>query len=209
MGSINEFAFQEERQRRAPQGRPPRRPSRLLGQVVVSLILFVAVWQLAPTQGVLGQYARRLCQEGLAPANSWLDLEEVLPVFQGEAAVPTFVLPLSGVVVRDFALQRDDAEAQATVIIRGEVGQSVQCAADGQVTFVSQVDGLYRVEVSHAQGFRSVYSGLQEATVRQKDDVRAGQVLGTVGESPLSFSLWQDDRPQDPLLWLFMPENVV
>ena len=131
---------------------------------------------------------------------------------------------------------RDPAEAGATVLdwpVRGDIlrrfgpvglgernnginigapaGAEVRAAAAGRVGYVGDDlagQGL-TVLIVHRDGWRSVYGHLGTATVRDGDDIRAGQQIGTVGNTAgdgrpsIHFETWRmrSDQPVavDPL----------
>ena len=94
--------------------------------------------------------------------------------------------------------------------IKADVGTEVCACADGTVTKVWS-DPLWGtcVEIGHKDGFTSIYCGLaKEVSVTEKAEVKAGDPIGTVGEtnlaevsdeSHLHFALKQDGKFIDPL----------
>ena len=71
--------------------------------------------------------------------------------------------------------------------ISTDAGAVVRAAADGTVESIKQ-DDLYgtTVVIKHGGGIKTVYSNLAETpTVSEGDSVRAGDVIGSVGESAL------------------------
>ena len=76
-------------------------------------------------------------------------------------------------------------ERNTGINIAAARGAQVVAAAAGRVAYVGDdltAQGL-TVIVVHRDGWRTVYGHLGSATVRDGDDVRAGQQIGTVGET--------------------------
>ena len=61
------------------------------------------------------------------------------------------------------------------------------------------------VLVQHGNYF-SFYCKLKSTSVKAGDKVKTGQKIGTVdtinGETKLHFQIWQNQKPQNPELWL-------
>ncbi|MFN4287593.1 MAG: peptidoglycan DD-metalloendopeptidase family protein [Brevundimonas sp.] len=95
-----------------------------------------------------------------------------------------FEWPVRGEVVRRFGPAgmglRNDG-----IHIAAPEGEAVRAAAAGRVAYVgSDLPGLGRtVVIVHRDGWRSAYSHLGSISVRAEQDVRQGEVIGTVGTS--------------------------
>jgi murein DD-endopeptidase MepM/ murein hydrolase activator NlpD len=89
------------------------------------------------------------------------------------------------------------------------LGTDVRAAAAGRskVLWNPSGFGLY-VLIEHGGGLRTLYGHLSAASVRDGEDVRAGQQIGRVGSSGLStgphlhFEVRRDGRPVDPIPYL-------
>ncbi|WIY68245.1 peptidoglycan DD-metalloendopeptidase family protein [Aquidulcibacter paucihalophilus] len=134
-----------------------------------------------------------------------------------EAAVPppaasTTALdwPVRGDILRRFG-PVGLGERNNGVNIGAAAGSEVRAAAAGRVGYVGDDlagQGL-TVLIVHRDGWRSVYGHLGTATVRDGDDIRAGQQIGTVGNTAgdgrpsIHFETWRmrGDQPVavDPL----------
>ena len=94
-----------------------------------------------------------------------------------------FAWPLRGEVVRRFG-PVGLGERNNGINIAAALGAPVNAAAAGRVAYVGDLVGQgLTVLVVHRDGWRTVYGHLGRATVRDGDDVRAGQQIGTVGET--------------------------
>ena len=94
--------------------------------------------------------------------------------------------------------------------IAARVGTPVKAVESGRVS-LAEAFGTYglMVVVEHGDGFYSIYSQLQTASVRKGTDVRRGQTIGTVGGansdygSHLHFEIrGENQRALDPAVWL-------
>lgn len=105
------------------------------------------------------------------------------------AAVPArssiaFDWPVRGDVVRRFG-PVGLGERNTGINIAAPRGAQVAASAAGRVAYVGDdltAQGL-TVIVVHSDGWRTVYGHLGSTTVRDGDSVRAGQQIGTVGET--------------------------
>jgi murein DD-endopeptidase MepM/ murein hydrolase activator NlpD len=129
------------------------------------------------------------------------------------AAAPTTAgldWPVRGDILRRFGPVRL-GERNNGVNIGAPAGTEVRAAAAGRVGYVGDDlagQGL-TVLIVHRDGWRSVYGHLGTATVRDGDDIRAGQAIGTVGNTAgdgrpsMHFETWRmrGDQPVaiDPL----------
>ncbi len=123
--------------------------------------------------------------------------------------------PVDGPVVRPF-------DPPATRYGAGHLGvdyrvarnTSVRAAGPGTVAFAGVVGGAVHVVVAHANGLRTSYSFLFDATVHRGQTVETGSVVGHSGAtgdhhdgSVVHFGLRVGDRYADPLL-LFRPPDL-
>ncbi|MCD8208086.1 MAG: peptidoglycan DD-metalloendopeptidase family protein [Bacteroidales bacterium] len=85
-------------------------------------------------------------------------------------------------------------------------GTEVKAVFNGVVKQIVVMPGYNQcVLVQHGNYF-TFYCKLKNTTVKAGDNVRTGQVLGTVdtinGETQLHFQVWQGQTPQNPETWL-------
>jgi lipoprotein NlpD len=93
--------------------------------------------------------------------------------------------------------------------IDGGLNQPVFAAADGKVVYTgSGLRGYGQlVIINHARGWLTAYGHNATVTVREGDEVRAGQPIGAMGLGPgqqamLYFEIRLEGDPVDPLLQL-------
>ena len=78
---------------------------------------------------------------------------------------------------------RDRWQTHAAIDIAAPLGTAVAASADGTVMEAYQDPLLgYTVRLSHADGYESLYAGLQSAEIATVGaEVSAGEVIGAVG----------------------------
>lgn len=146
---------------------------------------------------------------------------ETEPADPVQEIVEDTVMPVSGTVVQDYAMEHlaynpttQDWRVHNGVDLAAPLGQSVKAARGGTVTAVFEDSYLgHTVVVRHNDGYTSHYCNLAaEVTVAAGDTVAAGQVLGVVGDSALietaaephlHFEVYHDGDPVDPAGFLY------
>lgn len=84
-----------------------------------------------------------------------------------------------------------------------EAGQPVHAAAAGEVVYAGIINHDHHVVVLHADGIRTSYSFLADATVRRGDQVAQGDPVGVTHEhKPLHFGARAGEAYLDPLVLL-------
>ncbi|RMF60232.1 MAG: hypothetical protein D6743_15260 [Calditrichaeota bacterium] len=93
--------------------------------------------------------------------------------------------------------------------IKAPLQTPVHTVASGKVTTITWQRGRGNIIIiSHYGGYYTVYTHLGEIWVDLHEEVEAGQVIGTVGESGslkgpiLHFEIWHGTEKLDPELWL-------
>lgn len=133
-----------------------------------------------------------------------------MPSASEPAAVVALDWPVRGDLLRRFG-PVGLGERNNGINIGAPAGAEVRAAAAGRVGYVGDDlagQGL-TVLVVHRDGWRSVYGHLGSAVVRDGDDVRAGQQIGTVGTTAgdgrpsIHFETWRmlgdEPRAVDPV----------
>lgn len=225
MGSINDY-LRSQRSEKRPLGRKLK--SRLLGQIALSLVLFLIIAASVGADNIFGDSARYVVGEGISQDSSWINFnnwgnndkdgvvadedavtaqadatgdEEVAPVDDGMP--PDFTAPASGIVVTDVAVAAGGFATQKGILIQGNAGQTVKAAAAGSVTYLGESEDGYIVELSHSGGFTSVYQGLSAVEVTDTALVNAGDPIGVTADGELTFSLLLNGEEVNPLEYLF------
>lgn len=122
---------------------------------------------------------------------------------------PRLAWPTSGRRVVEAFGQRVNPRTGTVTInpgvnIAATKGSAAVASADGRVSLVSWLPSYGTIViVEHRGGTRTVYGNLSGAHVSSGSTVRAGQTIGTVGESIdgefLHFEVWQDGRRVNPM----------
>lgn len=139
--------------------------------------------------------------EGPIPGSALTPLKGMLP------------WPVQGDMLAHFGRQKN--RDLTTVLdnpgvdIAASPGEEVRCVADGRVSRCTWLRGFGNVIiVEHPSDFFTVYAHLEQLSVRQGDEVRARQVLGTAsldgvsGKYRIHFELWEGKQKHNPLQWL-------
>lgn len=137
-----------------------------------------------------------------------------------EAKEVTFVAPIKGEILREFAtdslVYSDTLKEWIThngIDIKADKTSVVSAAADGTVYAIKN-DPRYglTVIINHDDGYQTIYSNLLTAEfVVQGEEVTQGQTIGTVGNSAafeisddyhLHFELLKDNEYLDPTIYM-------
>ena len=133
----------------------------------------------------------------------------------GNEKVLTFSLPLEGVIIKQFDLEKlqysatfGDMRLHSGIDIVGAEGTPVKAAANGTVKSIEK-SALWGnvLTLSHSGDTESIYCGLEDIELAVGDRVRIGKVIGTVGEIPaeiseeshLHFEIKKDGKSISPL----------
>jgi len=129
---------------------------------------------------------------------------------------PTFILPLEGKILNDYAMDRllysktlDEWRTHSGIDIEAPRGEAVKAVADGYVKEIKE-DPCYGITIviDHENGYKSVYSNLASASmVSVNQKVKAGDAISSVGNTAvfecadpphLHFEMYKDDKLIDP-----------
>jgi len=93
--------------------------------------------------------------------------------------------------------------------IKAKLGAPVKVVDDGQVQTITWQRGRGNIVIiSHDDGYYTVYTHLAEIEVNLQQEVKQGQVIGTVGDSGsingpmLHFQIWKNTSNLNPEDWL-------
>ena len=113
-----------------------------------------------------------------------------------------FFSPVLGYISQKF----DPSKKHFAIDVVAMENEPVRSIADGVVIFSEwSLDTGYVIILEHKQGYLSVYKHNESLNNVQGDIVRAGDIIGTVGNTGeystghhLHFELWNDGYPLDP-----------
>jgi len=119
-------------------------------------------------------------------------------------------LPVAGDIVSRYGEARPDGgPAWKGLFIRARPGQEVRAVATGEVVFSEWLRGFGNLLIlDHGGGYLSLYSNNESLYKQPGEDVRAGDVVASIGNtggqaSPgLYFELRHQGKPFDPMTWV-------
>jgi murein DD-endopeptidase MepM/ murein hydrolase activator NlpD len=90
--------------------------------------------------------------------------------------------PVQGPVLRGFEPPPDPYSAgHRGIDIGAPFGSPLRAAGDGVVAFAGWVGGSLFISIDHPDGIRTTYSWLSSVSVRKRDAVTKGQLIGLTG----------------------------
>jgi murein DD-endopeptidase MepM/ murein hydrolase activator NlpD len=121
--------------------------------------------------------------------------------------------PAEGKVVADFGVQVNPRFGTKTfrngIDIGAPEGTSIAAVYVGHVLYTGWFRGYGNlIIVDHGNEYYTLYAHVAEIKVKEGDEVKQGQSIGTVGDTGslqgprLYFEVRYEGRPQDPSLWL-------
>ncbi|MDI1300113.1 peptidoglycan DD-metalloendopeptidase family protein [Methylotenera sp.] len=118
-------------------------------------------------------------------------------------------LPVRGDVTNRFGSSREDSGISwKGLFIKANEGAEVKSVATGRVVFADWLRGFGNLIIlDHGNGYMSLYGNNQAVLKQVGDNVRAGDVIASVGNSGgnqtngLYYELRSQSRPFDPLSW--------
>ncbi len=133
---------------------------------------------------------------------------------------PEFIMPIDGEVIKEFAedslIYSETLKEWIThpgIDIQAERATVVKAAADGIIKYIKN-DPRYGLSIiiEHSNGFQTIYANLLTTDfVSEGEEVKAGQTIGTVGdssayeivdESHLHFEIMQNGKNLNPLEYI-------
>jgi septal ring factor EnvC (AmiA/AmiB activator) len=121
--------------------------------------------------------------------------------------------PTQGTIITHFGRQKHPLLNTVTenlgIEIKAKLGAPVLAVDDGQVQTITWQRGRGNIIIiSHDDGYYTVYTHLAEIDIDLQQEVRRGQVIGTVGDSGsisgpiLHFQIWKNTSNLNPEDWL-------
>ena len=93
------------------------------------------------------------------------------------------LLSLSG---EDVVASSDSYFDNGSLVVTGNNGSAVHSVAAGTVSLSGKENGMKYIVIEDSEGNSIRYSGFERVTVRLKDRVRKGEILGSIGSSSFS-----------------------
>lgn len=123
---------------------------------------------------------------------------------------PKFAWPLRGKIRRSFLTEGVKDGPHEGIDVLSPLGTAVRASAAGKVIFAGSGPDAYGLTVIlfHGGRWTTTYSFLQKVTVKEGEDVKAGERIGLVGDTGLArepqlhFEVRRNRVPLDPALYL-------
>lgn len=121
-----------------------------------------------------------------------------------EVATPlVFASPCRGTVALGRGWRREEPRGtwiyHRGVDIRVPAGEVVVASAPGRVLRVADgEEGGLLVELSHAEGWRTIYGRLSKVEIKPGTDLPAGGLIGRVAGDLVHFELWREQTAVEP-----------
>lgn len=150
---------------------------------------------------------------GAAPAPSPAPSPSARPTPLADTPTPKFAWPLTGKVRRPFLADGAKDGPHEGIDLFSPEGTAVRASAAGKVIFAGQgpEDFGLTVILFHGGRWTTTYSFLSKVTVKEGDEVKAGERVGLVGETGLAtepqlhFEVRKNRVPLDPVKLLPKP----
>lgn len=115
-------------------------------------------------------------------------LPSASPAAMADTPAPKFAWPLSGKIRRAFAGAEAKGGPHEGIDLLSPEGTAVRASAAGKVIFAGQGPEDYglTVIVFHGGRWTTTYSFLSKVTVKEGDEVKAGERVGLVGETGMA-----------------------
>lgn len=116
-----------------------------------------------------------------------------------------------GLITGEFGIQKDKDGLEINnhgLYISTAQNQTIRSIFSGTVTAVKSIPGFGKVIIIEHGRYRTVYTNLKEAKVKEGDKIEALQEIGVVktdaqtGETELHFQIYKDKTPIDPAEWI-------
>lgn len=110
------------------------------------------------------------------------------PATVTDTAAPTFAWPVKGTIRRAYAPRGGKTAYHDGIDVLAAEGTTVRASAAGKVIFAGEGPKEYglTVIIHHGGRWTTTYGFLKQVTVKQDDEVRAGERVGLVGETGLA-----------------------
>ncbi len=120
--------------------------------------------------------------------------------------------PVKGFISQQFGISKDPVlkgvqHNNPGIDIQTEPNSQVACVSVGKVSSVSVIQGFNRAVIINHGNYFSVYAKLSTVTVKKGQEVKAGDIIGTVhtgsdGIAELHFEIWKSFTKLNPEKWL-------
>jgi septal ring factor EnvC (AmiA/AmiB activator) len=117
--------------------------------------------------------------------------------------------PTTGTILANFGSNMDVGDQHMTgVVIKAPLGTPIHAISHGKIIFANWLRGFgLLVIINHGNGYMSLYARTQSLYVKVGDQVKAGDIIATTGNTggyeipSLYFEIRQNGLPVNPSLW--------
>jgi murein DD-endopeptidase MepM/ murein hydrolase activator NlpD len=140
---------------------------------------------------------------------------EEVPEYAGRGlAKRVLPYPVKGEIVGRFGVEEGSVKGskftRKGIEINANDGASVRNVDDGKIVYSGWIRGLGNIcIISHGMSFYTVYGRLAGVTRKKGEELRQGEIIGTVGKDAsfyefptLYFEIREKDKPVNPETWL-------
>ncbi len=140
-----------------------------------------------------------------------LDFDQLKP--EKKRTIFNFIpseIPVNGFITRGYQVKDLIVDPHYGLDIAASKGTAIKATADGTIIFAGwTLRAGYILIIKHKYGYTSLYKHNQRNLVSILEKVTKGQVIALVGDSGeissgahVHFEIWNNDQPQDPLLYV-------
>jgi len=123
------------------------------------------------------------------------------------------IMPVNGTIVSSFGPYKNRnyniTNFRSGIDIKAEKGEPIRSVFKGKILYSDWFKGYGNmIIIDHSNNYYTVYAHLEEIFKSKGDEVEAGEVIATVGDTGslegagLYFEVRHHGKPVDPLLWL-------
>ncbi|MDD4569576.1 MAG: M23 family metallopeptidase [Tepidanaerobacteraceae bacterium] len=165
---------------------------------------------------VISDYSYEL-KDIVAAINEIPKVSKSIPVFS-EHEQDLLIIPVTGSISSGYGMRfhpilKEQRMHNGIDIVQKE-GAPVKTVLDGVVSSVRQDKEMGNVvKISHDNSLITVYAHLKDVYVKEQESVKQGFIIGTVGKtglaetSHLHFEVWQNNKSEDPMKWIKIPQE--
>jgi len=141
------------------------------------------------------------------------DQDEIASQSTFSAHKGLLIMPVNGTIVSSFGPYKNQkyniTNFRSGIDIKAEKGEPIRSVFKGKVLYSDWFKGYGNmIIIDHSHNYYTVYAHLEETFKSKGDEVEAGEVIATVGDTGslegagLYFEVRHHGKPVDPLLWL-------
>jgi septal ring factor EnvC (AmiA/AmiB activator) len=141
------------------------------------------------------------------------DQDEIAPQSTFSAHKGLLIMPVNGTIISSFGPYKNQkynvTNFRSGIDIKADKGEPIRSVFKGKVLYCDWFKGYGNmIIIDHGHNYYTVYAHLEETFKSKGDEVDAGEVIATVGDTGslegarLHFEVRHHGKPVDPLTWL-------